>query len=506
MKLKALLALFFGVIAVFAFSPFNLWPLAFFSFIGLVALSINVNAKKSAIIAFFWGLGFFGAGVHWIYVSIQQYGELPIPVALLLLSLLIGYLSLYPALFAFLLNRLAKPYSFVQLVIAAPALWQLTEFLRGWILSGFSWLQLGYTQLNSPLKAYLPIFGVNFLNLFVPMLCGLLLYLFSIRHRIHRLTIYLVVVSILVFSVITGYLSPIHWTKVDTSRKVELALVQGNIQQSLKWNKDQLETTLSTYKQLTQAHLSSADIIIWPEAAITDAELNQQDYLTALDKQARENKTTVATGIIDVRYRHHDIDVFNSIIVLGDRVPYAYLNDNRYSKHHLVPFGEYIPLAQLFKPIAQLLNVPVSSMTAGERTQPPLMMQGFKFTTVICYEIILPELILDNFQPDTDFLLTISNDAWFGNTIGPWQHLQMAQTRAVEFGRSLIRSTNNGITAVINPQGEIIDQLPQFEQAVLSVSVSPSIGETPFAIWGNWPYWSLTLLLFLITFWFKIRK
>jgi len=178
---------------------------------------------------------------------------------------------------------------------------------------------------------------------------------------------------------------------------------------------------------------------------------------------------------------------------LGKKEPYQYPTAHRYQKHHLVPFGEFTPFESLLEPITELLNIPMSSMKAGDEKQPQLTMKGFKFTTAICYEVILSDLIWENFKPDTDFLLTVSNDAWFGDSIGPKQHLQMAQARALEFGRPLIRSTNNGITAIINEQGRIIKQIPAFTADVLTASLSPTTGLTPYAKWGNKPY-----LLFMI--------
>ena len=244
--------------------------------------------------------------------------------------------------------------------------------------------------------------------------------------------------------------------------------------------------------------LEQSDIIIWPEAAITDLETNQQFYLRQLDQLARANQSAIAVGIIDLRHNSDDYDIFNTLIVLGDENPYHYPTENRYNKHHLVPFGEYIPLQLLLEPIANLLQIPMSSMSFGERIQKPLVMKGFKFTTVICYEAILSDLVLANFSNDTDFLLTVSNDAWFGESIGPWQHLQMVQARALEFGRTMIRSTNNGITAIIDPSGKILQQAPQFKTTTLSMQLSPNTGLTPYAKWGHFPLFIMMIILSLL--------
>lgn len=494
---RSILALLYGAIGVLAFAPFNIWILLFIAFTGLLSLIAKLPPRQAALIAFFWGLGFFGAGVHWIYISLLQYGNFSCFTALIIVFLFICYLSLYPALFAFLLQKLTHPYSFIQLAIAAPALWQLTEFLRGWILNGFAWLQLGYSQLSSPLRVYIPIFGVNFLTLLIPIICGLIVYLFHIGQSINKRRYYVIIFSIVCFGLLSWSLSLFTWTKTDYSRQATFALIQGNIKQSIKWSRNQLSKTLSDYQRLTMDYLPSTNIIIWPEAAVTDTELNQKNYLIHLDELARAHKTSIAVGIIDTQVSLQDIRTFNSLIVLGTETPYHYPSINRYNKRHLVPFGEYVPFESLFRPIARHLNIPMSSMSSDSNNQSQLIMQGFKFAAVICYEIILPQLVWSTYTADTDFLLTVSNDAWFGNSIAPWQHMQMAQARAIEFGRPLLRSTNDGITVAIDQYGTIIKQLPQFKQTVLTIALSPAVGQTPFALWGTAVYWLITLALLL---------
>lgn len=506
---QPLLAVLLGALGVFSYAPFNFSLLALISFTGLLLLVCGKTVKYAALLGFCWGIGYFSAGVHWVYVSIKQYGELPTFVALLILSLLVFYLSLYPLIFAVLLKlcrKFSPAYSVKQLVFLAPLIWQFTEFLRANILSGFAWLQFGYSQINSPLKNLFPIIGIDGVNLVFSCVCGLIAYLSY--HIVYSLWLKQLTITKMhsfnaIIALLAIYFAPlltnnVHWTQQDDTRHVKISLIQGNIAQSLKWNAQQLDDTLNTYYSLTKSFLKQSDIIIWPEAAITDLELNQQTFLNNLDHLAQINNSAVAVGIIDARDNIDDYDIFNTLIVLGDEKPYHYPTQNRYNKHHLVPFGEYIPLQSLLKPIANLLSIPMSSMSAGSKTQRPLIIKGFKFTTAICYEAILSDLILTNITPDSDFLLTVSNDAWFGDTIGPWQHLQMVQARALEFGRTMIRSTNNGITAIINPNGKIIQQVPQFETTTLSAQLSPNIGLTPYAKWGYFPLIILMSILMLL--------
>ena len=252
------LAIIFGSIAVFSYAPFHIWPLAFISFAGLLWLIANKSKKQAMLIGLCWGIGYFTAGVHWIYISIKQYGELPSSVALIILGFLILYLSLYPMLFALLLSclkRFAPPFSLKQQVFAAPIFWQLTEFLRGYILTGFSWLELGYSQLDSPLRAYFPLIGINGVTLLTTILCGLITYcLFRLKQKAFTKHFFGALIALFTISIAPLLFNQINWTKVDNHRVANFALIQGNIAQSLRWTHQQLNQTIDTYTKLTKAN------------------------------------------------------------------------------------------------------------------------------------------------------------------------------------------------------------------------------------------------------------
>ncbi|MEY8216266.1 MAG: apolipoprotein N-acyltransferase, partial [Colwellia sp.] len=294
---------------------------------------------------------------------------------------------------------------------------------------------------------------------------------------------------------ISFIISKIDWV-TPTGQVTKVALVQGNIEQSMKWVPEQEWPTMIKYLDLTRLNYD-ADIIIWPESAIPAIEPAVQSYLDTVNRSALLNKSAIITGILN--YDVTSKQYFNSLIVLGkkqknDEQGYFYNHSNRYSKNHLLPIGEFVPFQEFLRPIAPLFNLPQSSFSRGGYIQKNLVANGIQLLPLLCFEIAFPHQLSANLTAKTDILLTVSNDAWFGESHGPHQHMEIARMRALEFGKPLLRSTNNGITAVVDHKGNFIARIPQFKEAVLTTEVALVSGKTPYS---QWPKSILALMIIL---------
>ncbi|PKI16952.1 apolipoprotein N-acyltransferase [Colwellia sp. 12G3] len=494
-----------GFFLVFAYAPFSYWWLA------LILPSITLHqvshaspklaAKKVALFAFGW----FSSGISWVHVSIDQYGGLPLIFSLLLMLALCAYLAIFPALAGYLTARITKNKQ-VNLWLF-PSIWLLCEYLRSVVLTGFPWLSLGYSQIDSPLASFAPVIGevgitgiILLLNIcWVKIYCNLSNsfnktdQINTVNRTCKNLAIPLALAaSIMLISVA---LTQVSWTKF-TGKSAKVALIQGNIPQSMKWEPEQEWPTMLKYLDLTRVNYD-ADIIVWPESAIPAVEPAVQDYLSTVNRSAMLNNSTIITGLIN--YNFESKEYFNALVVLGkkntaDEQGYYYNHSNRYYKSHLLPIGEFVPFQELLRPIAPFFNLPQSSFTAGNYVQPNLVANNLHILPLNCFEIAFPMQLAANFTDDTAMILTVSNDAWFGDSHGPHQHFEIARMRALEFGRPLVRATNNGVTGIINHLGKVTAIAPQFEEVVLRGKVEYVSGNTPYSQWPNLILWLMILV------------
>lgn len=478
-----LLALLAGAIFPLGLAPLDLWPLIPVSLAVLVWLLEDLAPGQALRRAWWYGFGFNGIGVSWVYVSIHYFGQTPLWLSVLATGLFVAFLALvFFALPFWFYRRFGLDHA---ALLSFPALWVLAEWSKTWFLSGFPWLWAGYGFIDTPLAPLAPVTGVLGLS-FVAALTGALLRHLVQRHnrRRGRTALALLVLWGACFS-----LGQIQWVQVDETAARRVALVQGNVAQERKWDPAYRDFILTTYRELTE-NAWDTDLIIWPEAAYPVFYHEALPFITNLGVRAREKQVAIVSGAPFWEQRNGQDTFYNSVFVIGD-------GDGLYHKQKLVPFGEYVPLESLIRGLIPFFNLPLSSFTPGGENQKPLEARGLKFSTFICYEIVYPELVRDEAQ-GRDFLVTISNDAWFGHSWGPLQHFQMARMRALETGKYLLRGTNTGVTAVIDAQGQVRGQLPSFQEGVLKGRFFPTRGETPFLRWGGWPVLGLCFLLVLI--------
>ncbi len=478
-RVRRLAALASGVLLPLAFAPFNLFWLAPISVAALFFLWEEQSPRESAVLGVCYGIGVYTLGTYWLYISLRQLGGAPIPVVALLMSALVFAMSCYMALTGALISLLAPRSDVLRWLLVMPAIWVLVEWLRGWFLTGFPWLSLGYSQTDTPLGAWAPVLGVHGVSWVCALLAGLIICILRGGRRLGFAS----VGGIIVIALVSLQLQSTRWT-TPREGSLNVSLVQAAIPQELKWSSAQRQPTLDFYRDTTLA-LRDQDLVIWPEAAIPALPFEVIWFLDDMDEAMAERGTQLFSGILTFDPKRGEFK--NTLMGIG-----AYKGE--YYKRHLVPFGEYFPVPDFIQHWLRLMNLPSEDIVAGADLQKPLMVNGVPIAPTICYEVAFGAEQL-GFFPEAELLLNVSNDTWFGDSIAPHQHLQMARMRAMETGRPMLRATNTGITAVIGADGTVTQQIPQFTPGVLSTSVHPYMGITPYIRFGNWPVVLLSLLL-----------
>ncbi|MFG6179125.1 apolipoprotein N-acyltransferase [Halomonas sp. THAF12] len=469
--LGPLAAIAAGVLTTLSAAPFHLWWLAPVAAGLLYAGLPSLNARQAAWRGWCYGLGLFGTGASWVYVSIHDYGYTGMPLALGLTALFVAALALFFAVTLGLYRRLCGPRLSVLTFAGA---WVLGEALRTWLFTGFPWLLLGSGQVDSPLASWAPIGGVYLLSLLVALSGALGVALLRRRwwSALPLAVLWLIPLAL-----------PGQWT-TPAGEPLRVALLQGNLPQLIKWTQEGQRQAANTYLSLTAELDHEPDLVIWPEAALPMFADQAQPILERA-QTLLPPETALLTGILTRDEAGH---FYNGVLEVN--------SEDTYLKRHLVPFGEYLPLESLLRGAIAFFDLPMPAMTPGPDDQAPLEVAGTRIGNAICYEIIYADLVAAQAR-QANVILTVSNDTWFGASIGPLQHLQMARLRALENGRPVIRATSNGVTALIDAQGKVTDRAPQFEIATLTGEVTPMEGLTPFSRTGSWPVWLLGALLVL---------
>lgn len=481
---KQSLALFlFGAFSTLSFAPYNIWPVYLLatSYLALAWRGAN-SAKQSSVFGLSFALGLFGTGISWVYISIANFGQVGLPVAIGITFGLISAASFYWGVAGFayfkVMQRLPKIYSIPAFVILLITF----EWLRSTLFTGFPWLLPGYITESNWLFEFLPIGGIWLVSGLVALTAA------AFAHTVFLKQHYRFTAFTLLLWLIAGYLNIMPPTYVSLDKQRSVTLVQGNVSQDEKWLAENAAPTLTYYQQATIENIDS-DIVVWPETAITYVLHQVKAYLKPFSNDLAEQNTTLITGV--PVWDETSNAYFNGVWATGNGF-------GLYKKQKLVPFGEYVPLVDWFGPIFDLFGMPMSQFHKGPINQPTLQAGELSIAPFICYEVVYPDLVRSMVR-DSDVLLTISNDGWFGDSIGPLQHLQIAQFRAKESGRYMIRATNTGVSAIINENGQVINKLPQFVRATLTGKVSTFSGNTPYVMHGNLAVWLLTLLLVGLT-------
>lgn len=484
-SLKIVFVSLAGASLVCAYAPFSYWWLTFICPAILYSTISKQTVRASLLLGFIFGLFFFGFGVPWTFNSIHEFGHAPLLLSAILAGLLVIILAIFPACVAGLTRYLQphKHFNFYS-VISFACLWVMFEWIRGWIFTGFPWLLMGHVHHTGPLQGVLPVFGsygASWLTILLASFLSVVLFSSVKQKIIAAIAVSAIAISLYIANQIT-------WTHAE-DEALEVALVQGNISQEMKWDRSKHAFIMEKYLQMSKRHFD-ADIIVWPETAIpTYYSLVKDSFIEKVGKTAFENNLDYLIGVFT--YDPEKGRVYNSVMTLGSELGF-------YQKQHLVPFGEYLPFRGILTVLERYIDLPMADISSGEG-RPLVGLKGHAVGASICYEAVYGNEVI-RAMPEAKLLINVSNDAWFGDSLAPHQHLEITRSRAVETGRFLLRATNTGISAVIDPKGRILNKSVQFEDDVIRATIRPYSGVTPYARWGNWGIICIVFSCLLVVF------
>jgi apolipoprotein N-acyltransferase len=486
-----LISLFSGAIFSFALAPYHWWWLAILSPALLYASLRKRSAKQAFFIGWSYGIGLWFVGAFWLYTSIHVYGDTNAVLSVLMIAIMALLMGLFTAVQTWLYRRF-----FPETPLTFAPLWVLFEWSKTWVFTGFPWLFAGYAFTERFIDGYAPLFGIFGVSFVVIVLACAVVEILNRR-------LFWAVPSALLLLGAWGA-SQLSFVEAKNERPLEVSLIQGNIPQDLKWLTEYQIKTLEIYANLTRTEWGR-DLIVWPESSIPMFQSDIEPFLEAMKIQADKTGSAWVTGIPYWDLKQSQAEgypmYYNTLMATG------FESEGLYKKQRLVPFGEYIPLSGLLSWVLPALqNDPsMSGFSRGEKDQKPLSIRHHRLGSAICYEVAYPNLTRRN-AAQSDFLVTVSNDAWFTGTAGPQQHLQMVQMRAKENGRWFIRATNTGVTAIIDHQGHIVKQAPMDQPAVLRGNLPAMRGETLYTRLSDWPVLGFSLLLLILGWLYRPRK
>lgn len=472
-KTSRLIVFLLGSAMSLGFAPFGWSLLPPFLLLPLVLICAKESPRNAAGHAFWFGFGMFLTGTYWIYISVHVYGRADLWIALLLMVGLALIMAALVSISGWLISRLSQGEPGFLLLVG-PAAWVLVEWMRGWVLTGFPWLALGYGQIDTPLAGWAPLIGVYGISLMLAIsTTGLLVALLS-KGWLRVVSLMAVVLPWIVGAV----LQPLDWTE-PAGEPMRATIVQAGVSQDKKWDRDQLRPIMQFYYSTTMS-MPDSDIVLWPEVAIPSLDDYVEAFIVAISKEAKRRGQNVLFGILERDDDGGESRVYNSVLLVGSG------ERQSYRKRHLVPFGEYFPVPDSVRAWMKMQNLPHSDLAPGDAEQPLLVASnGVRMATAICYEDAYGNELLYAF-PDAGLIINVSNDAWFGDSIAPHQHLEIARMRALEVERPVIRSTNTGISAFIDANGQLMQTGRQFQAEVMTAQVQPRAGSTLYAATGNW--------------------
>ncbi len=476
-KTSLLICIALGALCVLGFAPYYVSPAPIIALIGLIYFWAKTDSAKARFLqGFCFGLGLYCVGIYWIYISLHIFGGMPWWFAGFCTFCLCAFMALFVGLVGYLSQK------FGHLIASIPVLWGLSDWVRSWIFTGFPWLTLGYSQVpHSPLVGYMPLIGVYGVSVITVFMAALIAFwlanpqqsLIQKRNTIAALTLIIVMGSVL---------KVVEWTTPE-GKPISAALIQGNIGQAEKWSPETTQNTINQYVEMIKA--SKAQLIVLPETAlpVLSSEIDA-GVMNALTDHAVKNNGDIVVGLVEFKEAANGAPnrYFNSAMSLGTAPSQSY------AKNHLVPFGEFIPLKQVFGWIYRdWLNMPLSDLSRGGTQQKPMTLSNQKIAINICYEDVFGEEIIRQL-PEATMLVNISNDAWYGQSYASHQHMQFSQARALETGRTVLRATNTGATAAIDPHGYVFAHAPHDTKTTLEVMAQGYTGSTPYVRLGNWPF------------------